>query len=121
MKVIELIDFDAKLNRYISLLEEVKHLGDLSEETLWQNYQACFHVSSSGSFTGLSQENIDSYYRLKFRSIDERINQVLPSVPNMDHQPQSSSFTPQGESVSMRLLGLEEKLNLVVHNSSKFE
>ena len=39
----------------------------------------------------------------------------------MDHQPQSSSYSPQGDSVSMRLLGIEEKLNLVVHNSSKVE
>ena len=119
MQLLELIDFDAEFNSCTSSLDEVKHLGDLSEETLWQNYQACFHVSSSDNFTGLSQENIDTYYRLKFRSIDERINQVLPSVPNMDHQPQSSSYTSQGESVSMRLLGIEEKLNLVVHNSSK--
>ena len=79
MKLLELIDLDDEFKKYSSLLEEVKHLGDLSEETLWQNYQACFHISSADNFSGLSQENIDCYYRLKFRSIDERINQVLPS------------------------------------------
>ena len=85
MKVIELIDFDAKLNRYISLLEEVKHLGDLSEETLCQNYQSCFHLSSLDNSSDLSEENMDIYYRLKFRSIDERINKVLPIVASMEN------------------------------------
>ena len=34
MKLLELIDLDDELKKYTLILEEVKHLGDLSEETL---------------------------------------------------------------------------------------
>ena len=73
MKLIELISLNPVFETYMKELNDLSYLADLEEETLWSSYSPCMEISSTEPYTGFTQENCETYQRMKFRSVDQRL------------------------------------------------
>jgi len=78
-KLLELVDLSSDYENMIEKLKVCKPLDILSEETLFLQYKSGIRISGKKPFQNFKKENIEAFYRLKLRLIEER----LYNEPNM--------------------------------------
>ena len=71
--ILELVARRPKCKAYGDFLLPFTYLGEVSEDMLWDTYSHCMDSAGTEIFTDFSQENKDTFTRLKLRSIEERI------------------------------------------------
>ena len=72
-KVEELIQVKPQCIKYMDTLKNYLHLENITENTLWQFYSIALDTAGDEPFIDFSQDNKDTFQRLKFRSLEERL------------------------------------------------
>lgn len=72
-KVAELIQVKPQCIKYMDTLKNYLHLENITENTLWQFYSIALDTAGDEPFIDFSQDNKDTFQRLKFRSLEERL------------------------------------------------
>jgi len=73
---VELVVRRPKCKSYGEKLKDFTYLDNVSEDMLWETYSHCLDTAGSEAFTDFSQENKETFNRLKLRSIDDRIKKL---------------------------------------------
>jgi hypothetical protein len=76
--LLELIELNPEFDRLNASLNQLADLKDLSEDTIFIEYDAGIQIAGTKKFTGFTKENIEAFYRLKLRSIESRLEQGMP-------------------------------------------
>lgn len=74
----EFIGLNSDFDRLTAELKQISDLKDLSEKTIFIDYEAGIKIAGTKRFTGFSKENIEAFYRLKLRSIESRLRHEVP-------------------------------------------
>ena len=72
-KLLELIQLNQEYQKLNADLQGVIALKDLSEDLLYECYKPALIFAGTKEHLDFSKENLEAFYRLKFRSIEERI------------------------------------------------
>ena len=73
-KLIEILDFSNNFDQYLEDLKACETLQDLSEESLFHQYQAGLKLAGTEPFKDFTKECTEAFYRLKLRSIESRLD-----------------------------------------------
>ena len=63
------------------MLKKYLHLENITEKTLWQYYGIAMDTAGDEKFIDFSQDNKDTFQRLKFRSLEERVAKISLGLP----------------------------------------
>ena len=62
--------------------QNFEYLAKITEETLWEFYYPCLESAGNEPFVDFTQENKESFNRLKLRSIENRLKNLQDSEKN---------------------------------------
>jgi hypothetical protein len=69
--LIDLVEgYSGHYKKLSDTLDTLSYLAELSDEDLYQNFADCIRHDHSRPFVNFSQENRDTYHRLKYRAIN---------------------------------------------------
>jgi hypothetical protein len=116
-KLLELIALNAEFDRLTASLKQSSHLRGLSEDTIFIEYEAGIQIAGTKPFIGFTKENIETFYRLKLRSIESRISQGV--APKLQAIPlvQEREVVDGQDPVMNRIFKVEQKLTLISHHT----
>ncbi len=66
------------LDQFEASFNNLRYLGQLSEQMLWDQYNAGISVAGKAKFKDFSQDNIQAFYRLKLQSIEIKLGGLQP-------------------------------------------
>jgi hypothetical protein len=116
-KLLELIALNPDFERLKASLKQCLDLGDLSEETIFIEYEAGIQIAGTKPFIGFTKENTEAFYRLKLRSIESRISQGM--APKLQAIPlaQEREVVDGQDPVMNRIFKVEQQLTLISHHT----
>jgi hypothetical protein len=76
--LLELIGLNPYYEKMAASLKQFSYLKDISEDTIFIEYDAGIQIAGTKKFTGFTKENIEAFYRLKLRSIESRLGHEVP-------------------------------------------
>ena len=116
-KLLELIALNPDFERLKASLKQCSDLGDLSEETIFIEYEAGIQIAGTKPFIGFTKENTEVFYRLKLRSIESRIGQAVPQKLQVIPQVLVREVVDGQDPVMNRIFKVEQQLTLISHHT----
>ena len=116
-KLPELIGLTADFDRLSAALKQFSDLRNLSEDTIFIEYEAGIQIAGTKKFTGFTKENIEAFYRLKLRSIESRLGQGVPQKVQGIPKAQEIGPVDNQDPVIGRIFKVEQQLSLISHHT----
>ena len=77
-KLLEVIALNPDFDRLKAALQECAGITGLSEDSIFVEYNGGIQIAGTKPFIGFNKENTEAFYRLKLRSIENRIEKEVP-------------------------------------------
>jgi len=111
--VLEILKREAVFKRLSESHKSLEHMPSLSEDLLYERYEAALTVGSKRLFAGFSQAHRDAYQRMVNRALIKMLNGPRPPA---FADPQSlvvggDAFTAKFDYMNTRLLKVETDMN----------
>lgn len=87
VKLLELLSLDPDYDKFFQIHQFTSYLSNITEETLWNAYQAGLLVAGNLPFTDFTKENTEAFYRLKLRSIETKQHSSLSNNSQIINNP----------------------------------
>lgn len=72
-RVVELIELKTQCETFNKILQLYLYLDSITEGTIWEFYGAAVESAGDEPFLDFTQDNKDTFHRLKLRSLEERL------------------------------------------------
>ncbi len=93
----------------------MEHFPIVTEQTLWDSYNSGILISGTKPLVKFTQDEKDAFYRLKFRSLSQKISASLSPIGSKIDENLSSK-----DSLNSRLMSLDEKIETLKSRAEKF-
>ncbi|TNV82449.1 hypothetical protein FGO68_gene4124 [Halteria grandinella] len=128
-RVGELLELRGQCAEFAQEGAKYEYLSNVSDGTIWDFYHPAIEFAGSEAFVGFSQDNKDTYNRLKVRSLEERLLkysqlQGAPQVyPSLAAPQELQHATPGGEGASddTRITKVENQMKLLANLQANIE